>query len=226
MGASYTPQGRTPDRTPPVRVKQPPKVANPSENGGRPRFKINWDTVDALLRIHCTQAEVAGVLGVSVDTLRAAAYRDLGVAYATYAQSKKQAGQASLRRLQWQTATSGNVAMQIFLGKNYLGQSDKQEITGPGGGALQLETTIDVTRLSDAALAEIAAARVDPGLIEGQAAPAPATAEGGGDAGDMDPAVDLPAPGDTGVDKLDWLAHEGQALDRLIEGEDGDVEGS
>ena len=34
-----------------------------------------------------------------------------------------------LRQLQWQSATKGNVTMQIFLGKNLLGQQDRIEET-------------------------------------------------------------------------------------------------
>jgi hypothetical protein len=34
-----------------------------------------------------------------------------------------------LRQLQWQSASKGNVTMQIFLGKNMLGQQDKIETT-------------------------------------------------------------------------------------------------
>jgi len=33
----------------------------------------------------------------------------------------------ALRRMQWQAATSGNVTMQIWLGKNMLGQSSTQD---------------------------------------------------------------------------------------------------
>ena len=32
-----------------------------------------------------------------------------------------------LRQLQWKSAENGNVTMQIFLGKNILGQQDKLE---------------------------------------------------------------------------------------------------
>ena len=39
-------------------------------------------------------------------------------------------GKASLRRMQYGAANKGNVTMQIWLGKQYLGQNDKQEITG------------------------------------------------------------------------------------------------
>ena len=38
----------------------------------------------------------------------------------------------SLRRLQWKSATGGNIVMQIFLGKQYLGQSDRQAFEHSG----------------------------------------------------------------------------------------------
>ena len=34
-----------------------------------------------------------------------------------------------LRKLQWKSAEKGNVTMQIFLGKNILGQQDRLETT-------------------------------------------------------------------------------------------------
>jgi len=41
---------------------------------------------------------------------------------------KAMAGKASLRRTQWKAATGGNSTMMVWLGKNVLGQTDKQEI--------------------------------------------------------------------------------------------------
>ena len=37
------------------------------------------------------------------------------------------AGKMSLRREQWRSAEKGNVTMQIWLGKQWLGQTDKVE---------------------------------------------------------------------------------------------------
>jgi hypothetical protein len=50
-------------------------------------------------------------------------------------------GRASLRRLQWQNATQGNVTMQIWLGKQILSQNDisRNEITGKNGDAIRIE---------------------------------------------------------------------------------------
>jgi hypothetical protein len=38
-------------------------------------------------------------------------------------------GKTSLRRLQWKAAEGGNSTMLIWLGKQYLEQSDKQQVT-------------------------------------------------------------------------------------------------
>ena len=40
---------------------------------------------------------------------------------------KSAAGKMSLRREQWRSAEKGNVTMQIWLGKQWLGQTDKVE---------------------------------------------------------------------------------------------------
>ena len=50
-------------------------------------------------------------------------------------------GKASLRRAQWKAAQDGNPTMLVWLGKQMLGQRDKQEITGDNGGALQISIT-------------------------------------------------------------------------------------
>ena len=56
-------------------------------------------------------------------------------------------GCISLRRHQWRMAES-NATMPIWLGKNHLGQTDKQEHqhTGANGGPIQ---TVDLSKVSD-----------------------------------------------------------------------------
>jgi len=44
---------------------------------------------------------------------------------------KRQAGFVSLRRKQYELAMAGNATILIFLGKQYLGQADKGEVTAP-----------------------------------------------------------------------------------------------
>jgi hypothetical protein len=53
-------------------------------------------------------------------------------------------GRMSLRRLQWKKAQEGNTTMLIWLGKQYLGQSDKQELTGKDGKSLVPDIKFEV----------------------------------------------------------------------------------
>lgn len=86
---------------------------------GRKKVKIDYDTVKNLAKICCTQEEIASVMGCSVKTLQRR--KQFNKAY----QDGLNDARASLRRLQWKSAASGNITMQIFLGKNLLGQRDR-----------------------------------------------------------------------------------------------------
>src|SRR5579864_3374982 len=79
---------------------------------GRPK-----KLVENLAHIQCTYGEIASTLGVSVDTLQR--NKDFAVVYKKGAEG----GRKSLRRMQFESANRGNVVMQIWLGKQYLGQS-------------------------------------------------------------------------------------------------------
>ena len=97
--------------------------------GGRPKKEIDYELAGKLAAIQCTQEEIAGILDISRQTL----LKDEQFLYIF--RTKKEAGKSSLRRMQWKTAEGGNPTMQIWLGKQYLKQSDKQEnnITGELG---------------------------------------------------------------------------------------------
>lgn len=86
---------------------------------GRPKKYVDLELVEKLAHIQCTYAEIASTLGVSVDTLQ----RTQNFA-ATYKRGAE-GGRKSLRRMQFESANRGNVAMQIWLGKQYLLQTDK-----------------------------------------------------------------------------------------------------
>jgi hypothetical protein len=103
---------------------------------------INWDTVVDLCEIHCTGQEIASIIGVDRDTLNAACKREQGVGFSAYFMQKSAGGKCSLRRRQFKLAVGEeaviaedgtvlkpevppNVTMLIFLGKAWLGQSDK-----------------------------------------------------------------------------------------------------
>ena len=100
---------------------------------GRPKIKIDFATVDKLCSIQCTGEEIASILNVDYDTLNARIKEKFGKSFSDYFESKRGTGKASLRRLQWKAAEDGNATMLIWLGKQYLGQRDKQDIDHSGG---------------------------------------------------------------------------------------------
>lgn len=105
-------------------------------SGGRPRLHFDLRQVEELARIGCIEEDMAAVLGVSVDTLQRRK-RD-SEEFCGAIKRGQAATRNSLRRLQLKKALEGNVTMLIWLGKQLLGQSDRQalEHTGPGGERL------------------------------------------------------------------------------------------
>ena len=87
---------------------------------GRPKFQIDYETVEKLAHIQCTKTEIANFLGCSVDTL------DRDNNFAEHYKKGLDGGKMSLRRMQFKLAEK-NSAMTIFLGKQYLGQKDVVE---------------------------------------------------------------------------------------------------
>ena len=115
----------------------PEEFLAPPNKVGRPR-KLDPDEktlalISGLAQVMATKREVAGVLHVSETTL-AKFFDDHPEVREAY-DDGLQIGRGSLRRKQFKLADK-NAAMAIFLGKNYLDQADKQEHSGPGGGAV------------------------------------------------------------------------------------------
>lgn len=90
---------------------------------GRPMKKLNdvgADIVRKLAAVMCTEEEIASVLEVSVEVL----HNKLNDrTFSEYYKSGKEEGKASLRRTQFEIAKK-NATMAIWLGKQYLGQTD------------------------------------------------------------------------------------------------------
>lgn len=83
----------------------------------RPRLVIDEDQVKKLAAIQCSNEEMASVLNCSKDTLERR--------YAAIIKDGRASGRMSLKRKQYEVAMSGNVGMLIWLGKQYLDQSEK-----------------------------------------------------------------------------------------------------
>lgn len=89
---------------------------------GRPKKKIDYELVSRLATIQCTQEEIANIVGVHRSTL----LRDKK--FCDIYKKGIDDGKSSLRRLQWQAAKNGSSAILIWLGKQYLGQTDKSVV--------------------------------------------------------------------------------------------------
>lgn len=87
--------------------------------GGRPRKDVDPALVERLARIDCTTTEIAAVTGCSTDTLDRR--------FADVIRRGRELGKRSLRRKQYDLAMKGNVTLLIWLGKQRLGQADKQQ---------------------------------------------------------------------------------------------------
>jgi hypothetical protein len=95
---------------------------------GRPKIEVDWAHIEKLAHIQCTIEEVVAVTGISHDTLDRRSKEEYGINFADFLRQKKEGGKASLRRRQWLSAIEDkNTTMMIWLGKQYLAQSDKQE---------------------------------------------------------------------------------------------------
>lgn len=92
----------------------------------RPKKEIDLETIEKLAAIHCTMEEIAAFCDCSVDTLERR--------FAEPIKRAKDKGKSSIRRKQWELAQLGNVTMLIWLGKQVLGQRDKQELSTDGNG--------------------------------------------------------------------------------------------
>ena len=94
----------------------------------RPKKQISEKQVTALARIGCTVAEIASI----VDCKK----RILELRFLPAIETGRVALSQSLKRKQVTMALKGDRTMLIWLGKQYLGQREKHEVSGPDGEPL------------------------------------------------------------------------------------------
>ena len=87
---------------------------------GRPKKVIDETLVASLANIGCPYSEIAAIVGCSKSTLNER--------FRTIIDKGRENLKMSIRRMQLKSANNGNIAMQIWLGKQYLGQQDKQAV--------------------------------------------------------------------------------------------------
>lgn len=93
----------------------------------RPRIEIDSEQFKKLCAIQCTEEEIASWFKCSVDTIERFCKREYKLSFAESFKMFSADGKISLRRTQFKMAEH-NCSMAIWLGKQYLGQKEQQEI--------------------------------------------------------------------------------------------------
>ena len=93
----------------------------------RPRIEIDRKQFEQLCSIQCTPEEIAGFFDCSEDTIERWCNREYKASFAVVFAQKRGIGKISLRRSQFRMAET-NPSMAIWLGKQFLGQAEKQEV--------------------------------------------------------------------------------------------------
>lgn len=109
---------------------------------GRPRKILDEQKISQFIGKGFTVEWVADFMGVHVDTL-----------YANYSDALRKGRvfrEGCLQAKQYKSAMTGNVTLQIWLGKQWLGQADKTEVK-----ATIKDETPEVAHLSDAELEKV-----------------------------------------------------------------------
>ena len=90
-------------------------------------IKIDKEQFERLCSIMCSVDEICGFFGVSYDTLKRFCKQNYGQNFEVVQKDKSALGKISLRRIQFKQAER-YPAMAIFLGKQYLGQTDNAHL--------------------------------------------------------------------------------------------------
>ena len=101
-------------------------MSETKNKGGRPKAEINLEQVSLLAKYGCTHQEIAAVIGISYSTWKRH-LKDNPQIKESLTDGALQL-KANLRRKQIELALKGDKTMLIWLGKNILGQADKQHI--------------------------------------------------------------------------------------------------
>ena len=122
------------------------KKQNIKNKVGRPKTELNLDEIEKLCRLNCTMPEIAYYFDIPLRTLEDKYTNDQQVRQSI--DRGRAHGMLSLRRKQIQIMDeSNNATMAIWLGKQILGQKDKQEIISDIN--IEEKKVIDITRLTD-----------------------------------------------------------------------------
>lgn len=94
---------------------------------GRPKIEIGQKQFESLCELQCTKNEIAGFFHCSEDTIENWCHSTYGECFSAVFKNHSQSGKISLRRYQYKLAEK-NASMAIWLGKQWLDQTDAQKV--------------------------------------------------------------------------------------------------
>lgn len=118
-------------------------VTKEKRKTGRPATEIDWEKFDYMCFLQCTLTEIAALHGVTIDTIHARVKATWGMSFSEYYEMHAARSQRAIRQAQLKAALNGNSALLIWLGKQKLGQKEKQEITGVDGAPIKTELVVE-----------------------------------------------------------------------------------
>jgi len=122
------------------------KTKKQVKNVGRPKIILNLEELERLSRLNCTMPEISAYFDIPLRTLEDKFANELDVRKAI--EKGRATGKLSLRRRQIQIMEeTNNPTMAIWLGKQLLGQTDKQEIIQEIN--IEDRKVLDISRLTD-----------------------------------------------------------------------------
>ena len=96
---------------------------------GRPKIEIDQELFEKMCQFMCTEEDIAAFFNCSTDTIYNWCKSTYNKTFSEVYKKESIKGKMSLRNSMYKNAiVNNNVTMQIFLAKNQLGMSDKQDL--------------------------------------------------------------------------------------------------
>ena len=120
--------------------KRGPKAPAPT----KPLSDAEFKQLVGMIQIQCTRDEICGVFGMGEKTLNRRLKERGEKNFDALYKKHQSEGNSSMRRMQWKSAQSGSVPMQIWLGKQVLGQRDKADVDNTSSDGTMKPTVIEL----------------------------------------------------------------------------------
>lgn len=106
---------------------------------GQPKHHIDWNKVDHYLTCGASGSQVAHRLGIHPETLYDRVSKEHGMSFQEYKRQKRECGEVLVKEAQFDEAVrKRNVSMLIWVGKQMLGQTEKQAVKHEGDVPIQV----------------------------------------------------------------------------------------